>query len=163
LGPIFPLWALSPDSALSKSTRMERHELPRLQGATGARGMQEYLRKSWSRAMDPSLANGPWSHGPNGPESARKIGPKIGPYIGPYIGYGPYREGPISPKPKSQLCPGVGANFGGRSLNHFPDDPSTRPQTAILGSGGGLWGSFLGSGGTLEAKSGFGGKMCQNH
>jgi len=26
-----------------------------------------------------------------------------------------------------------------------------------------LWGSFLGSGGTLEAKNGFGGKMCQNH
>ena len=30
---------------------------------------------------------------------------KIGHEIGPYIG--PYREGPISPKPKSHLCPAV--------------------------------------------------------
>jgi len=47
-----------------------------------------------------------------------KIGPKIGPYIGPY---GPYREGPISPKPKSHLCPGVGAPFGRTFFKHVSE------------------------------------------
>ena len=41
-------------------------------------------------------------------------------------------------------------------------DPSAKHQTAVLGSGKGLWGSFLGSGGILEAKNGFGRKMCQS-
>jgi len=38
--------------------------------------------------------------------------------IGPY---GPYREGPMSPKPNPNYAQGFGATFGRRFLNHFSE------------------------------------------
>ena len=74
-----------------------------------------------------------------------KIGLWIGPYIiralekalqGPIGPYGPYREGPIRPKPKSHICPAGWGALRGKSLQSFfgnLENPSKSEKREIFG------------------------------